>query len=52
MGWHQFSFHVPQPRIDGAEEIMLNLGAISVTLMDAEDQPLLERCKSPLLLVA
>jgi ribosomal protein L11 methyltransferase len=42
MGWHQFSFHVPQPRIDGAEEVMLNLGAVSVTLMDAEDQPLLE----------
>lgn len=42
MAWHQFSVQVEQPRIEVVEDLFLALGAVSITLRDAADQPLLE----------
>lgn len=41
-GWHQFSFKCEQQRVDLLEDALMELGSVSVTLTDAEDQPLLE----------
>lgn len=42
MAWHQFSIQVVQARIETVEDHLLAIGAVSVTLRDAADQPLLE----------
>lgn len=42
MAWHQLSLQVTQPRIEPVEDQLLAIGAVSVTLRDAADQPLLE----------
>ena len=42
MAWHQFSVQVEQTRIEHVEDLLLATGALTVTLRDADDQPLLE----------
>lgn len=42
MNWIQFHIHVEQAQVEFAETLLLSLGAVSVTLDDAEDQALLE----------
>lgn len=42
MNWIQFHIHVEQAQVEFAETLLMSLGAVSVTLDDAEDQALLE----------
>ncbi|WP_269914092.1 50S ribosomal protein L11 methyltransferase [Acinetobacter sp. HY1485] len=42
MKWLQIHITVDQPQVDFTETLLLSLGAVSVTLDDAEDQALLE----------
>lgn len=42
MAWHQFSVQVEQARVELVEDLLLAAGALTVTLRDAADQPLLE----------
>lgn len=42
MAWHQFSIQAEQARVELVEDILLASGALTVTLRDAADQPLLE----------
>ena len=42
MAWHQFSVQVEQSRVEPVEDLLLATGALTVTLRDAADQPLLE----------
>jgi ribosomal protein L11 methyltransferase len=42
MGWFQTRFTAPQQRAEPLSELLMELGAASVTFEDAEDQPLLE----------
>ena len=42
MAWHQFSVQVEQSRVEPVEDLLLTTGALTVTLRDAADQPLLE----------
>ncbi len=42
MPWKQVTFNTPKPHVDPLEDHLLSLGALSVTLMDAEDHPILE----------
>ncbi len=42
MGWLQFQFELAATDLAAAEQRLLALGAQSITLMDARDQPLLE----------
>jgi len=41
-GWIQVSVAVPQEMVEPAEEAMLGAGALSVTLLDTDDVPVLE----------
>jgi ribosomal protein L11 methyltransferase len=40
--WHQAVFAVPARHVEQAESVLYDLGALSVTLQDAGEQPLLE----------
>lgn len=40
--WYEAVFTVPAPQVERAESALYGLGALSVTLQDAADQPLLE----------
>jgi ribosomal protein L11 methyltransferase len=40
--WHQAVFAVPAQHVEQAESVLYDLGALSVTLQDAGEQPLLE----------
>jgi ribosomal protein L11 methyltransferase len=40
--WHQAVFAVPAQQLELAESVLYDLGALSVTLQDAGEQPLLE----------
>jgi ribosomal protein L11 methyltransferase len=42
MPWIQLTFHTDKHHSEQAEQALLDLGALSVTLKDAEDQPVLE----------
>lgn len=42
MPWIQLTFHTDKHHSEQAEQALLELGALSVTLKDAEDQPVLE----------
>ncbi len=42
MPWIQLTFHTDKHHSELAEQALLDLGALSVTLKDAEDQPVLE----------
>ncbi len=42
MPWKQITFNTPKNSVDPLEDHLLTLGALSVTLMDAEDHPILE----------
>jgi ribosomal protein L11 methyltransferase len=42
MPWIQLSFHCGKEQSSTLSELLSNIGAVSVTLQDAEDQPLLE----------
>lgn len=42
MNWLQIHIHVEKPQVDFTETLLMSLGAVSVTLDDAEDQALLE----------
>ncbi|HKJ08859.1 MAG TPA: 50S ribosomal protein L11 methyltransferase [Gammaproteobacteria bacterium] len=42
MAWQQISFEVAESDGERAEEVLSELGALSVTLRDAEDQPIFE----------
>lgn len=42
MGWFQTRFTTPQQSAEPFSDLLMELGAVSVTLEDAEDQPLLE----------
>ncbi|THB72275.1 MAG: 50S ribosomal protein L11 methyltransferase [Gammaproteobacteria bacterium] len=42
MPWKQVTFNTPKQHVDPLEDHLLSMGALSVTLMDAEDHPILE----------
>ena len=42
MPWKQVTFNTPKEHVDPLEDHLLSMGALSVTLMDAEDHPILE----------
>lgn len=42
MPWIQLTFHTDKQHSEQAEQALLDLGSLSVTLKDAEDQPVLE----------
>lgn len=42
MAWHQFSITTTQTRQEAVEDALLGAGAVSITLRDAKDQPILE----------
>ena len=42
MTWRQFSLAVPAAHCDAVEDLLLELGALAITLEDDADQPLLE----------
>jgi len=42
MPWIQLTLHTDKHHSEQAEQALLDLGALSVTLKDAEDQPVLE----------
>ena len=42
MPWIQIKLQVNQPHTEQAENLLLELGAVSVTFTDAEDEPILE----------
>lgn len=42
MAWHQFSITTTQSRQEWVEDLLLSAGAVSITLRDAKDQPILE----------
>lgn len=42
MPWQQIKVSVPEARANGVEDALLELGAVSVTLQDAEDQPVFQ----------
>ena len=42
MAWLQLSIEIPADRTDSVSEVLESIGALSVTLLDGADQPLLE----------
>ncbi|MGK0674367.1 MAG: 50S ribosomal protein L11 methyltransferase [Halothiobacillaceae bacterium] len=42
MPWHQLSLTIPRDQAEALEDTLLELGAVSVTLQDAADVPVLE----------
>lgn len=42
MAWHQFSITTTRERQEEVEDNLLSAGAVSITLRDAKDQPILE----------
>ncbi len=42
MPWKQATFNTPKEHVEPLEDHLLSMGALSVTLMDAEDHPILE----------
>ncbi|MFP5440515.1 MAG: 50S ribosomal protein L11 methyltransferase [Gammaproteobacteria bacterium] len=40
--WLELKIELPREQVDAAEELLLGLGALSITNLDAQDQPILE----------
>lgn len=40
--WLELKVELPRDQVDAAEELLLGLGALSITNLDAQDQPILE----------
>lgn len=40
--WLELKIELPRDQVDAAEELLLALGALSITNLDAQDQPILE----------
>ena len=42
MSWWQFSLHCPAEELDRVEALLLDMGALSISLADAGDEPIYE----------